>query len=197
METNRINPKVDVFIEQSTKWRKEFIKLREIVSACPVTEELKWGVPCYTYNNSNVVIIHGFKEYCALLFIKGSLLNDTHGLLIQQTQNVQAGRQIRFRNLDEIVDLETTIKEYINQAVEIEKAGLVVDFKKNTEYTIPNELQAKFDELPRLKTAFEALTPGRQRAYILFFSDPKQAKTREARVEKYVDSILDGKGMYD
>jgi uncharacterized protein YdeI (YjbR/CyaY-like superfamily) len=194
MITNQKNPKIDVFLSNVSQWRTEFEKLREIVLDSELIEELKWGVPCYTYD---VVIIHGFKEYCALLFIKGALLHDTQGILIQQTQNVQAGRQIRFTNLSEITQIEADIKAYIHEAIENEKAGLEIAFKKNTEYSIPLELQTQFDQVLGLKTAFEALTPGRQRAYLLFFSDPKQAKTRQARVEKYIQAILNKKGLND
>jgi len=192
-----MNPKVDFFFEKDTKWQKEFVKLRELVLECGLTEELKWGVPCYTYQKSNVVLIHGFKEYCALLFHKGALLKDPKNILIQQTENVQSARQIRFTNIDEIVDLETNIKAYIFEAVEVEKAGLKVEFKKTTDYPIPDEFQQKLNEMPALKTAFEALTPGRQRAYIFYFSQAKQSKTRESRVEKYIPQILKGKGLDD
>ena len=196
--TNHItNPKVDEFISQAEKWQEEFTKLRRIILDCELTEELKWGVPCYTFQNANIVLIHGFKEYCAILFVKGSLLQDPHGVLIKQTENVQAGRQIRFTSVQEIDAMETLLKAYIHEAIEVEKAGLDVDFKKNAEYIVPLELQNKFDEIPALKTAFEALTPGRQRGYILHFSEPKQSKTREARVEKCVPQILTGKGLND
>ncbi|MCY7998177.1 YdeI family protein [Bacillus spizizenii] len=197
MTNNRANPKVDEFLSKAKKWKEEYEKLRAIVLDCELTEELKWKHPCYTLNNKNIVLIHGFKEYCALLFHKGALLQDTHGILIQQTEHVQAARQIRFTNVQEIDEMETILKAYIHEAIEVEKAGLEVDLKKNTEYKIPEELQNKFDEIPALKTAFEALTPGRQRAYILHFSQAKQSKTREARVEKYVQKILDGKGLKD
>lgn len=197
MANGIMNPGVDFYFNKEQKWQKEIEKLRTIVLDCPLTEELKWGVPCYTLEKSNVVMIHVFKEYCALLFVKGALLRDTHSLLIQQTENVQAARQIRFTNIAEITDNEEIIKEYINQAIEIEKSGLAVPLKKNTDFTIPEELQKKFDEIPALQTAFKALTPGRQRAYILHFSSPKQSKTREARIEKSVQQILDGKGLDD
>ena len=192
-----MNPKVDEFISKANRWQEEFEKLRMIILDCQLTEELKWGVPCYTFQNSNVVLIHGFKEYCAILFIKGALLNDAQGLLIQQTEKVQAGRQIRFTYLNEIIKLEATLKAYIYEAIEVEKAGLKVELKKTTEYTLPEELLKKFEEIPALKTAFETLTPGRQRAYILYFSEPKQTKTRESRVEKYMQLILNGKGLND
>jgi uncharacterized protein YdeI (YjbR/CyaY-like superfamily) len=194
---NRMNPKVDEFLSKTEKWQEEFEKLRMIVLDCQLTEELKWGVPCYTFENRNVVLIHGFKEYCAILFVKGALLKDARGILITQTENVQAGRQIRFTSVREIVEMEAILKAYILEAVEVEKAGLKVDFKKTTEYIIPEEFQKKLDELPALKTAFDALTPGRQRAYILYFSAPKQSQTRESRVEKCIQQILDGKGLND
>ncbi|MGY5386094.1 YdeI/OmpD-associated family protein [Bacillus spizizenii] len=197
MTNSRTNPKVDEFLSKAKKWKEEYEKLRAIVLDCELTEEFKWKHPCYTLNNKNIVLIHGFKEYCALLFHKGALLQDGHGILIQQTENVQAARQIRFTNVQEIDEMETILKAYIHEAIEVEKAGLEVDLKKNTEYKIPEELQNKFDEIPALKTAFETLTPGRQRAYILHFSQAKQSKTRESRVEKYVQKILDGKGLKD
>ena len=192
-----MNPKVDEFIRDAKKWQEEFEKLRMIVLECGLTEELKWGVPCYTFQKNNIVLIHGFKEYCAILFIKGALLQDAQGVLIQQTQNVQAGRQIRFTNIREIDEIEPVLKAYIYEAIEVEKAGLKVDFKKNAELMFPEEFQKKLDEMPALKTAFEALTPGRQRAYNFYFSEPKQSKTREARVEKCMQLILDGKGLND
>lgn len=191
-----MNPKVDWFFEKDTKWQKEYEQLRRIVLECGLTEELKWGVPCYTYQNSNIVLIHGFKEYCALLFHKGALLKDTENILIQQTEHVQSARQIRFADVQEIAELEASIKTYIYQAMEVEKAGLKVDFKKLPE-PIPEEFQQKLNENPDLKNAFEGLTPGRQRGYILYFSSAKQAKTRTARVEKYIPHILNGKGIYD
>ncbi|MEY9095593.1 YdeI family protein [Paenibacillus sp. RC84] len=197
MTTSRTNPKVDEFLSKAKKWKEEYEKLRTIVLDCELTEEFKWMHPCYTFQNKNIVLIHGFKEYCALLFHKGALLQDTHGILIRQTENVQAARQIRFTTVQEIVELETILKAYIHEAIEVEKAGLEVNFKKNTDVVIPEELQTKFDEIPALKTAFEALTPGRQRAYILYFSEPKQSKTRVSRIEKYEQQILDGKGLND
>ncbi|AIQ12804.1 YdeI/OmpD-associated family protein [Paenibacillus durus] len=197
MSNSRLNPKVDEFLSKAKKWQEEFEKLRTIVLDCQLTEELKWGVPCYTFQKKNIVLIHGFKEYCALLFMKGALLQDVHGILIQQTENVQAARQIRFTNVQEIVAMKSILKAYIDEAIEVEKAGLEVNFKKNTEFNIPEELQNKFDEIPALKTAFDALTPGRQRAYLLYFSEPKQSKTRVSRVEKCMQKILDGKGLND
>ncbi|REK71197.1 YdeI/OmpD-associated family protein [Paenibacillus paeoniae] len=197
MTTSKMNAKVDRFIGRADKWQEQFENLRMIVLGCELTEELKWGVPCYTFQDSNVVLIHGFREYCALLFVKGALLKDPQGILIQQTENVQAARQIRFTNVQQILEMETTLKAYINEAIEVEQAGLKVELKKNTEYAIPEELQSKFDEMPDLKTAFEALTPGRQRAYLLHFTDPKQSKTRVSRIEKYTQHILNGKGLND
>jgi len=198
MINERMNPKIDEYLAKTTKWKTEFEKLRMIVlDDGRLTEELKWGVPCYTFQKKNVVLIHGFKDYCALLFVKGALLQDACGILIRQTENVQAARQIRFASLGEIVAMEDTLKAYIHEAVEAEKAGLEVKFKEAPEFIVPEELRDKFAEVPRLKTAFEGLTPGRQRAYILYFSDPKQPKTRQSRVEKYVQHILDGKGLND
>ncbi len=197
MTTSRVNPKVDEFLSKAKKWKEEYEKLRKIVLDCDLAEEFKWMHPCYTFEGKNIVLIHGFKEYCALLFHKGALLKDPHGILVQQTENVQAARQIRFTSVQEIVEKETILKAYIYGAIEVEKAGLEVNFKKNTEYIIPEELQKKFDEIPALKTAFEALTPGRQRAYILHFSSPKQSKTRESRIEKCMQQILGGKGLND
>jgi uncharacterized protein YdeI (YjbR/CyaY-like superfamily) len=194
---NRMNPKVDKYLSKAKKWQEEFKKLRMISLGCGLTEELKWGKPCYTFQKSNIVLIHGFKEYCALLFFKGALLKDAKGILIQQTENVQAARQIRFTNVREIVEMETILKAYIKEAIEVEKAGLKVNFKKISEFKIPEEFQNKLDEIPALKTAFDALTPGRQRGYILYFSAPKQSKTRESRVEKCVQQILNGKGLND
>ncbi|MCY7758276.1 YdeI/OmpD-associated family protein [Bacillus inaquosorum] len=197
MSNNRTNPKVDEFLNKATKWKEEYEKLRNICLDFELTEEFKWKHPCYTFNSKNIVLIHGFKEYCALLFHKGALIKDDHGILIQQTENVQAARQIRFTNVQEIVEMETILKAYIHEAIEVEKAGLEVDFKKDTEYKIPEELQNKFDQIPALKAAFEALTPGRQRAYILYFSQAKQSKTRESRIEKYMEKILNGQGLKD
>jgi uncharacterized protein YdeI (YjbR/CyaY-like superfamily) len=198
MTNSKINPKVDEFLSKAKKWKEEFEKLRTIILECEVlTEEFKWMHPCYTFDNKNIVLIHGFKEYCALLFHKGALLKDKHGILIQQTENVQAARQIRFTNVQEIAALETIVKDYIYEAIEVEKAGLEVELKKTTEYNIPGEFQNKLDEMPALKTAFESLTPGRQRAYLLYFSGPKQSKTRESRIERYTQHILNGKGLND
>jgi uncharacterized protein YdeI (YjbR/CyaY-like superfamily) len=194
---NRMNPKVDFYFGKVNKWQKELAKLRTIVLDCQVTEELKWGVPCYTFQKSNIVLIHVFNEYCALLFVKGALLKDTNGILIQQTENVQAARQIRFANVREIVEMEPILKAYINEAIEVKKAGLKVNLKKTSEFIIPEEFQDELDENAALKTAFDALTPGRQRAYILYFSAAKQSKTRQSRVEKCMQRILNGKGLDD
>jgi uncharacterized protein YdeI (YjbR/CyaY-like superfamily) len=192
-----MNPAVDFFFNKANKWKEEFEKLRTIVLDCGLTEELKWGCPCYTYQKRNIVLVHGFKEYCAVLFFKGVLLKDLNGILVQQTENVQAARQIRFTNVREIVKIKTTLKAYIYEAIEVEKAGLKVNYKKPADFIIPKEFQKKLDEIPDLKTAFDALTPGRQRAYIYYFSQPKQSKTRESRVEKSMKQILKGKGLDD
>ena len=192
-----MNPKVDWFFTKPTKWQTEYEKLRIIALDCGLTEELKWGCPCYTSQKKNIVLIHGFKEYCALLFFKGALLKDSKGILIQQTEHVQAARQIRFTNVREIIKMKTAIKAYVKQAIEVEKAGLKVPLKKISDFKIPEEFKNKLDELPGLKTAFKTLTPGRQRAYIFYFSQPKQSKTREARVEKYIQKIFNEKGLDD
>lgn len=191
-----MNPKVDAFLRKAKKWRQEFEKLRAIILHHSLTEELKWGKPCYTYQGNNILIIQGFKEYCALMFCKGALLNNPNGFLIQQTSNVQAARQLRFTNVREIAEMEDVLNAYIDEAVAAEKAGLKVIFEKNPE-PIPEELQNKLDEFPALGTAFHALTPGRQRGYILYFSGAKQSKTRLARVEKCMPQILKGKGLDD
>lgn len=191
-----MNPKVDWFFNKDTKWQKEYEKLRMIILDCGLTEELKWGCPCYTFQNSNIVLIHGFKEYCALLFHKGALLKDPDGILIQQTKNVQSARQIRFTSVQQIMEMEATLKAYIYEAIEVEKAGLKVNFKKDQE-PIPEEFQKALDENSDLKAAFERLTPGRQRGYLLHFAQPKQSKTRVSRIEKYYDYILEGKGLND
>jgi uncharacterized protein YdeI (YjbR/CyaY-like superfamily) len=194
---SKANPKVDFFFSKAKQWRQEFDELRTIILDCGLTEELKWGVPCYTFQKKNIVLIHGFKEYCAILFVKGALLKNAKGILIQQTENVQAARQIRFTNVREIVKIETILKAYINEAVEAEIAGLKVNYKKATEFIMPEEFINKLEEVSGLQDAFEALTPGRQRAYILYFSAPKQSKTRTSRVEKYMQQILNGKGFND
>lgn len=192
-----MDPKVDAVLSKPQPWLDEFRKLREIVLDCGLTEALKWGQPCYTADGRNIVLIHGFKEYCALLFFKGALMNDPAGILISQTENTQATRQIRFAGLPEITRLEDTLKAYIHDAIAVEKAGLKVAFKKTDEFPLPEEFKIKLDATPTLKTAFEALTPGRQRAYLLYFAEPKQAKTRESRIEKCTPQILDGKGLND
>ncbi|MEX8548626.1 MAG: YdeI family protein [Mucilaginibacter sp.] len=192
-----MNPKVDFYFNKASNWQEETRKLRSIVLDCGLAEELKWGCPCYTFDNNNIVLIHVFKKYFALLFFKGALLNDAHHVLIQQTENVQAARQVRFTNIQEIVEKETILKTYIFEAIEVENAGLKVEFKKNTELAFPEEFRHRLDKNAALKTAFEALTPGRQRAYHLYFSQPKQPKTREARVEKCIEQILNRKGLND
>jgi|SRR5436190_17563623 len=197
MTKNEMNPKVDFYFNKDNKWQKEVEQMRTIVLDCGLAEELKWGCPCYTFQNSNIVLIHVFKEYCAFLFFKGALLNDTNGILIQQTKNVQSARQVRFTNVKEIVKLSKILKAYIYEAIEVEKAGLKVKLKKTSEYTIPEEFQNKLKKMPALKKAFNALTPGRQRAYLFYFSQPKQSKTRESRIEKSLKPILNGKGLND
>lgn len=192
-----MNPKVDKYLSKTKKWREEFEKLRTIILDCGLTEEFKWGNPCYTFGNSNIVLIHGFKEYCALLFFKGALLKDSKGILIQQTKNVQAARQIRFTSAREIGKMKSVLKAYIFEAIEVEKAGLKVKLKKTSEYSIPEEFQNKLDKIPALKTAFESLTPGRQRGYIFYFSSAKQSATRVSRIEKQMQQILNGKGLDD
>jgi uncharacterized protein YdeI (YjbR/CyaY-like superfamily) len=193
---NAKNPKVDAYLSKAKKWREEFEVLRTIALGCQLAEELKWGKPCYTFQKSNIVIIQGFKEFCALLFAKGALLKDPNGILDKPGANTQAARRIPFTNVREIIKMKPVLKAYIQEAIEAEKAGLKVDFKRNPE-PIPEELQNKLDEMPELKTAFDALTPGRQRAYILYFSAPKQSKTRDSRVEKCTRQILNGKGLND
>lgn len=191
------NPKTDFFFNKEGQWHNEYAELRKIILDCDLTEELKWGCPCYTYNDKNVVLIHGFKEYCAILFMKGALMKDAKDILIQQTENVQSARQLRFTSKAEIVKLKATIKAYVQEAIQIEKAGLKVELKKPTEYAVPEEFEAKLNEDAELKRAFKALTPGRQRGYLFHFSQPKTSKTREARVEKAIPQILDGKGLDD
>lgn len=197
LKTSGINPKVDFYFNKAKKWKEEIERLRLIVIDSGLTEELKWGVPCYTFQKSNIVLIHVFKEYCAFLFFKGVLLRDAHGILIQQTMNVQSARQIRFTDTHQIVKMKPILKTYIYEAIEIEKAGLKVNVKEKKDVIYPGEFQKKLDEIPALKNAFEALTPGRQRAYYLYFSAPRQSKTRESRVEKCTQQILDGKGLND
>lgn len=192
-----MNPDVDFFFNKPGKWQKEYTQLRTLLLDCGLTEELKWGVPCYTYRSQNVVLIHGFKEYCALLFHKGVLLNDTDGMLVQQTENVQSARQVRFTSMDDILAREAALKAYIFEAIEVEKAGLKVPMKKTAEYPVPEELEQAMHENPNLKAAFEALTPGRQRGYLLHFSQPKQSKTRAARIQKCLPKIFEGKGYND
>jgi len=190
-----MNPKADFYFTKAKNWQGETEKLRTIVLDCGLNEEVKWGCPCYTFQHTNIVLIHVFKEYCALLFFKGALLNDPNGILIQQTKNVQAARQIRFTSLKEIIQQKSALNAYIYEAIEVEKAGLKVELKKTSEFNMPEEFQTKLDKKPALKKAFEALTPGRQRAYLLFFSAPKQSKTRESRIEKSEKQILAGRGL--
>jgi uncharacterized protein YdeI (YjbR/CyaY-like superfamily) len=192
-----MSPKVDAFLRSQKKWRKEFTKLREIILACDLTEELKWGQPCYSLDGKNVILMHGFRDYCAVLFPKGVLLKDPKGVLIQQTKNVQAARQIRFTSLEDVVKTQKTLKTYIREAIQVEKAGLKVPFKRTKDFEMPEEFESRLEGSAALKTAFEALTPGRQRGYLLFFAQPKQAKTREARVAKYLPKILEGLGLDD
>lgn len=192
-----MNPKVDWFFTKVTKWQEEYSELRMIALDCGLTEELKWGCPCYTSRKNNIVLIHGFKDYCALLFLQGALLKDEKNILVQQTENVQAARQIRFSTIREILTTKSTLNEYIAEAIALDKVGLKVESKETKEYKIAKEFQYVLDEVPEVKTAFETLTPGRQRGYILYFSAPKQVKTREARIEKYLQKIVDGKGLDD
>ncbi len=192
-----MNPKVDCFFNKPTKWQEEYAALRTIALDCGLTEELKWGVPCYTLQNSNIVLIHGFKKYCAFLFHKGALLKDEKGILIQQTENVQAARQIRFTGVDEINRLKKILKAYIKEAIALEKAGVKVEMKETSEFKMPEEFHNVLEDMPELKKAFYALTPGRQRGYLLYFSSAKQPKTRESRIEKYVAKILKGQGLED
>lgn len=192
-----MNPAVDFYFTKAKKWQEELKALRPIILGCGLTEELKWGVPCYTFENNKIVSIHVFKDYCAVLFFKGALLKDAKGILIQQTENVQSARQLRFTDVSEVVAMKATIKAYIKEAIAVEKAGLKVDFKKTTEFNMPEEFQHQLDASPALKTAFETLTPGRQRGYLLHFAAAKQSKTRTARVEKCMLQILNGKGLLD
>ncbi len=192
-----MNPKVDWFFDKTSKWQKEFKHLRTLILECKLTEELKWGVPCYTFSNNNIVLIHGFKDYCAILFHKGALLTDSKKTLVQQTQNVQSARQIRFTSLQEIIELEPSIKDYLFEAIQVEKMGLKVELKKTAEFNMPEEFLTQLEQNPALEAAFSALTPGRQRGYLLYFSAPKQAKTRVARIEKYTEQILEGRGLDD
>jgi uncharacterized protein YdeI (YjbR/CyaY-like superfamily) len=197
MTKSEMNPKVDFYFAKAKSWQEEINQLRLIVLGCGLNEELKWGCPCYSFEGSNIVLIHTFKEYCALLFFNGALLQDAKNILIQQTENVQVARQARFTNAREIAKLAPVLKAYIYEAIEVEKAGLKVTLKKTSEFKMPGEFQKKLDQTPALKTAFTSLTPGRQRAYLLYFSAPKQSKTRELRIEKSIQPILDGKGLND
>ncbi len=192
-----MNPKVDFFFNKAKNWQQEFEKLRTIILDCGLTEELKWGCPCYTYDRKNIVLIHGFKEYCAVLFFKGALLADPKGILIQQTENVQVPRQVRFTNLKEVVKLAPVLKKYIREAIEVEKSGLKPELKKTSEFSMPEEFDKILKEDAALKRAFKELTPGRQRAYLLHFSSAKQSKTRVSRIEKAVPQIMEGRGLDD
>tara|TARA_R110000796_G_scaffold252645_2_gene390219 strand:- start:83133 stop:83714 length:582 start_codon:yes stop_codon:yes gene_type:complete len=192
-----MNPEVNWFFEKDTKWKAEYTHLRSIALDCGLTEELKWGCPCYTFKGTNIVLIHGFKEYCAYLFHKGVLLKDTENILIQQTENVQSARQMRFTTLQEIATMEAILKAYIYEAIEVEKAGLKVELKETSEFNMPEEFKRALNESSDLKAAFEVLTPGRQRGYLLHFSQPKQSKTRESRIEKSIPLIFEGKGLND
>ncbi len=194
---NGMNPKVDFFFRKAEQWQAEYEALRRIILDCQLTEELKWGCPCYTIEGSNIVLIHGFKEYCALLFMKGALFQDPNGILIQQTKNVQSALQIRFTSAQQILEMEPVLKAYIQEAIAVEEAGLEVEFKETEEFAVPEELINKLEEVPGFQDAFEALTPGRQRGYILYFSAPKQSKTRYARIDKYIPKIIEGKGLND
>lgn len=193
----KTNPKVDAYLARQKSWRDEQAALREILRDCGLGEELKWGVPCYTWEGKNIVLIHAFKAYCALLFHKGVLLKDPEGILVIQTENVQSARQVRFTSVAQILAQESVLKAYIREAIDVEKAGLKVEFKKTNEFSMPEEFQAKLDEVPPLKAAFEALTPGRQRGYLLHFAQPKQSSTRVARIEKCMPRIFDGLGLND
>lgn len=192
-----MNPKVDWYFTKNKEWQEEIEALRAVVLGCGLTEELKWGCPCYTHEGNNVVLIHVFKEYCAVLFFKGVLLKDPHGILIQQTKNVQVARQMRFSDLREVIKRKNILKAYIKEAIAVEKSGLKAELKQTKEFNVPEEFQSKLDDTPALKKAFKALTPGRQRGYLLYFSQAKQAKTREARIEKHIQKIFDGKGLDD
>jgi uncharacterized protein YdeI (YjbR/CyaY-like superfamily) len=197
MTMSEMNPAVDFYFSKNKKWQKELEQLRMIVLGCSLMEELKWGCPSYSFQKSNIVLIHVFKEYCALLFFKGALLQDVNGIMIQQTKNVQAARQVRFTNIKEVVKMKAVLKAYIYEAIKVERAGLKVNLKKTTEFNMPEEFQKKLNKTPALKKAFYSLTPGRQRGYLLHFSAPKQSKTRESRVEKYIKQIINGKGLND
>ena len=192
-----MNPKVDWFFKKNTKWQEAYSELRIIVLDCGLAEELKWGCPCYTFKDSNIVMIHGFKDYCALLFMQGALLKDVKGIMVQQTKNVQAARQIRFTDIEGILKMKPTLKAYIKEATKLEKAGIKVGLKKTSEFYMPEEFKKVLKDMPALKKAFEALTPGRQRGYLLYFAAPKQTKTIEARIEKKLQQIINGKGLDD
>ncbi|MBC2285694.1 YdeI/OmpD-associated family protein [Listeria booriae] len=197
MAEQKTNPKVEEYVNKAKRWQAEYKQLRAYALDCDLSEDIKWKHPCFMYEDNNIVLAHGFKEYCALLFMKGVLMKDPNGILVQQTANVQSARQIRFKNLEEIIEMEDIIKAYIKEAIKVEKSGAQVAFKKEEEFPVPEELEQKFAEMPALKEAFEKLTPGRQRAYLLYFAAPKQSKTRVSRIDKYTDRILDGIGLND
>lgn len=197
MSESKMNPKVDFFFDKAKKWQQELEALRSIVLESDLAEELKWGVPCYTYNKRNVVLIHAFKDYCALLFHKGALLKDPGNILIRQTEHVQAARQVRFTGMEEVKAKEEAVRAYIREAIAIERSGAKVELKKTAAFSVPEEFQALLDNDAEIKSAFEALTPGRQRGYLLYFSSAKQAKTRESRIGKYLPKIMEGKGLDD
>ncbi|MBC1805257.1 YdeI/OmpD-associated family protein [Listeria booriae] len=197
MAEQKTNPKVEEYVNKAKRWQAEYKQLRAYALDCDLSEDIKWKHPCFMYEDNNIVLAHGFKEYCALLFMKGVLMKDPNGILVQQTANVQSARQIRFKNLEEIIEMKDIIKAYIKEAIEVEKSGAQVAFKKEEEFPVPEELDQKFAEMPALKEAFEKLTPGRQRAYLLYFAAPKQSKTRVSRIDKYTDRILDGIGLND
>lgn len=197
MAEQKTNPKVEEYVNKAKRWQAEYKQLRAYALDCDLSEDIKWKHPCFMYEDNNIVLAHGFKEYCALLFMKGVLMKDPNSILVQQTANVQSARQIRFKNLEEIIEMEDIIKAYIKEAIEVEKSGAQVAFKKEEEFPVPEELDQKFAEMPALKEAFEKLTPGRQRAYLLYFAAPKQSKTRVSRIDKYTDRILDGIGLND
>lgn len=194
---DNVNPKVDAYLAKAKSWQQELRQLRAIALDCKLDEAFKWGTPCYTHEGANIVLMHTFKDYCALLFFKGALMKDPKGILIQQTKNTQAARQIRFTGVQDIVKLEAAIKAYVREAIKVEQAGLKVAFKETAEFDMPAEFQSKLDRMPELKKAFESLTPGRQRAYLLHFSEARQSATRSARVDKCTPRILDGKGLTD
>jgi len=191
------NPHVTELIKNESRWSKEFEALRNIILETGLSEEFKWEQPTYALGDANICLIHGFKKFCAILFFKGSLMEDPRDILVQQTENVQVGRQIRFTNLAEIEDMKSTIKQYVEEAIRVEKSGIKAEYKQTKDYKVPEELQEMFEEMPAFKEAFEKLTPGRQRGYLLFFAAAKQSDTRKSRIEKNIDKIMDGYGLMD